>query len=272
VGSQPNFCRKVCLSHFFKITHSCYIAFVATYLLYRDQPTHLLKDRIDLLTPFLADLFNISLLHGLVPSVFERHIVTPLHTYCWCLHTTTCDDSVRPCPSQSLTFALPRSDGPPRLGFRFVTTRLLQRNSYQAAATTLALLQRVMHAAARLVCNLKLRNHVTPSLQALHWLPVKQRIEFKLCLLVHLALNGRAPSYLQDLITPSASVSGRASLRSASNHDLVVQSSRLRLGDRAFSVAGPRTWNCLPTELKIVTDTALFKRELKTYLFTAAYY
>ena len=100
---------------------------------------------------------------------------------------------------------------------------------------------------------------------------MKQRINFKLCLLVHLAVNGRAPSYLQDLIKPSATVPGRASLRSASNHDLIVQSSRLKLGDRAFSVAGPRAWNCLPTELKIISDTALFKRKLKTHLFTAAY-
>ena len=120
-----------------------------------------------------------------------------------------------------------------------------------------------MHAAARLVCDIKPRDHVTSSLRALHWLPVKQIIEFKLCLLVHLAVNGRAPSYLQDLITPSASVPGRASLRSASNHDLVVQSFHLKLGDRTFSVAGPRAWNRLPIELKTVLDTALFKRNLK---------
>src|SRR5664279_4436807 len=61
-----------------------------------------------------------------------------------------------------------------------------------------------MNAAARLVCDLKPRDHVTSSLRTLHWLPVKQRIKFKVCLLVHLAVNGRAPSYLQDLIKPSA--------------------------------------------------------------------
>jgi len=41
-----------------------------------------------------------------------------------------------------------------------------------------------------------LNDHVTPALKALHWLPIKQRIEFKLCLLVHLAINNtvNAPS------------------------------------------------------------------------------
>src|SRR5664279_3562569 len=139
---------------------------------------------------------------------------------------------------------------------RLVSAFVLSRLDYCHAlliglpASTLAPLQRVMNAAARLVCDLKPRDHVTSSLRTLHWLPVKQRIDFKLCVLVHLAVNGRAPSYQQNLIKPSATVPGRASLRSASNHYLIVQSSRLQLGDRAFSVAGPRAWNCMPTELK----------------------
>jgi len=62
-----------------------------------------------------------------------------------------------------------------------------------------------------------------------------------------------------------------ASNRSASNNDIVKQSTRLKLGERAFSVAGPRAWNQLPTELKTTTNTATFKRKLKTFLFSIAY-
>jgi len=43
------------------------------------------------------------------------------------------------------------------------------------------------------------------------------------------------------------------------------------IGERAFSVAAPRLWNQLPTELKLCQSTALFKRKLKTFLFTASY-
>jgi len=68
-------------------------------------------------------------------------------------------------------------------------------------------------------------------------------------------MNGRAPVYLQNILTTTASVSGRASNRSASNSDLVKQSTRLKLGDRAFPAAGPCVWNRLPTELKAITDT-----------------
>jgi hypothetical protein len=160
---------------------------------------------------------------------------------------------------------------------RLVTAFILSRLDYCNAvltglpASTLAPLQRVLHAAARVVCDLKPRDHISESIRALHWLPIKQRIEFKLCLLVHHTVNGRAPSYLRDLITPSVSVPRRSTLRSASHHNLLLQSSHRKFGDRSFSVAGPRAWNALPIELKTITDTLLFKRKLKTFLFTAAH-
>ena len=47
-------------------------------------------------------------------------------------------------------------------------------------ATTDPLL-RVQYAAARLVLYLCIRDHVTPALKQLHWLPVASRIKFKLC-------------------------------------------------------------------------------------------
>jgi len=42
--------------------------------------------------------------------------------------------------------------------------------------------------------------------------------------------------------------------------------SRRRIGDRAFSVAAPRAWNRLPTELKLLRSTDSFRRDLKTFL------
>ena len=160
-----------------------------------------------------------------------------------------------------------------RLVSAFVLSRLDCCNALLAElpASTLAPLQRVMNAAARLVCDLSSRDHVTSALQSLHWLPIKQRIEFKLCLLVHLAINGNAPTYLKEIITRTASIPGRAANRSAVNNDLVIQRTKLKFGQRAFSVTGPRIWNQLPPELKTTIDTPTFKRKLKTYLFSAAY-
>ena len=123
-----------------------------------------------------------------------------------------------------------------------------------------------------LVYDLGPREHVTPAMYELHWLPIAERIKFKLCLLVFHAVNGRAPSYLTELVTPVANIPGRTSLRSAGRHDLVVPRSRLVSSERAFSVAAPRAWNSLPVDMRLITDTKLFKKKLKTFLFNSAYH
>src|SRR6218665_1093776 len=60
-------------------------------------------------------------------------------------------------------------------------------------------LEYVLNAAARLLCNRRKYDHVTPLLRdVLHWVPVPLRIEFKICLLVYKSLHGAAPGYLCD--------------------------------------------------------------------------
>ena len=62
-------------------------------------------------------------------------------------------------------------------------------------------LQRIQNA-ARVITNTPKYNHITPVLRHLRWLPVKQRVKFKLLLITYKALNGLAPEYMQELITP----------------------------------------------------------------------
>lgn len=61
-------------------------------------------------------------------------------------------------------------------------------------------LQRVLNAAARLICPLPKYYHISPVLKDLHWLPIKYRVIFKITLLVFKVLHGLAPSYLENLI------------------------------------------------------------------------
>jgi len=68
-----------------------------------------------------------------------------------------------------------------------------------------------------------------------------------------------------DKLTTTASVPGRALNRSTSNNDLVKQSTRIKLGARAFSVAGMHVWNQLPTDLKTITDARDFRRKFKSF-------
>ena len=41
-------------------------------------PTRLLKDRTEVLAPFLVELFNRSMQHGFVPTMFKSAYITPL--------------------------------------------------------------------------------------------------------------------------------------------------------------------------------------------------
>jgi len=65
---------------------------------------------------------------------------------------------------------------------------------------------------------------------------------------------------------PVADIPSRASLRSAETADIDIPRTRLRFGDRAFSVAGAKHWNSLPAELRLIADTSTFKKQLKPYL------
>ena len=82
----------------------------------------------------------------------------------------------------------------------------------------------------------------------LHWLPIRQRVDFKLFVLVFNCLRNSAPSYLTNMCQPVKSKLRRRFLRSAVRGDLIVPPTRtVRYGLRSFAVAGPSTWNALPT-------------------------
>jgi hypothetical protein len=133
-------------------------------------------------------------------------------------------------------------------------------------------LQSVMNAAARLVYSSPRSSHITPFLRQLHWLKAKQRIEFKVAVLVYKCLHGSAPHYLSGELRLSADVQGRSRLRSATSSQLVVrQTRRSTLGDRSFLVAGPRLWNTLPQHITSASSLQIFKSRLKTYLFSISF-
>ena len=155
----------------------------------------------------------------------------------------------------------------------FVLSRLDYCNSLLAGlpATSLVPLQRVQNAAARLVLGLKTTDHITPALMELHWLPIKHRISYKLCILVHKSLHHQAPDYLVALFTSISEIPSRSTLRSASTGKLHVPRTRLHFGERALAVSGALTWNSLPAKLRLTTDFGVFKSNLKTHFFNIAF-
>ena len=116
-------------------------------------------------------------------------------------------------------------------------------------ASTVNILQRVRNAAARLICNLKPCEHVTASLKQLHWLSVKQRVQYKLCMIMYTIHFGLVPLYITELVITVAAQTSCPGLRSADTTNYVQPLRRTKFGERAFSYAGPAVWNLLPDDL-----------------------
>jgi hypothetical protein len=152
-----------------------------------------------------------------------------------------------------------------------VTSRLDYCNSllYGTSSANIRKLQRVQNTLARVVAGVRKRDHITPVLKDLHWLPIEQRITYKVALLTHKVLQDQQPEYLAQLVT---SYRPARCLRSSSQNLLArTEGFNSKLGDRAFTKASEDVWNHLPDTLRSVSNILLFKRKLKTHLFNMSY-
>ena len=118
-------------------------------------------------------------------------------------------------------------------------------------------LQKFQNSCARLIYRKKRRDHVTGILRELHWLPSEARTYFKILCYVYKCVHKLAPGYLSDLIV----------LRRPKDLSLAVPRCSHRIGERAFSSAGPRLWNSLPVKLRFIDNIDRFKSQLKHFLF-----
>ena len=85
-----------------------------------------------------------------------------------------------------------------------------------------------VQSAARLLTNTPSRDHITPVLHQLHWLPVQRRVELKIACLAHQSITSTAPTYLSADIQ-LVSEHGRRHLRSSSYRTLAVPRTRTAL-------------------------------------------
>ena len=149
----------------------------------------------------------------------------------------------------------------------YVISRIDQNNSLLIGLpkATVFKLQMIQNACAKIIFRAKKFDHVTPLLKELHWLPVEQRITFKILLLVYKCLHGKAPAYLRELLeeyVPSRS------LRSASKGLLRIPERHYTSTKRRdFAYRGPVEWNKLPKVIRDSDSINIFKCRLKTYLF-----
>ena len=129
-------------------------------------------------------------------------------------------------------------------------------------------LQRLENQCVRIVASQSARSEVTTALSDLHWLPVRERIDFKVATLTYSALSGSGPQYLSNLLITA--IPARSLRSSADISRLVIPRTKTKFQERPFSVAAPIMWNSLPSEIRTSATIDTFKSKLKTYLFNRA--
>ena len=152
-----------------------------------------------------------------------------------------------------------------------VSTRLDYCNSLLLGTSTknIQKLQRVQNTLARVVSGTRKRDHITPVLRKLHWLPVAQRLEYKVALITHKVLSTQQPQYLNSLISEYRPT---RQLRSEGKRQLTKPTGLLSsIGQRTYTRSSERTWNQLPEHIRLSDNIISFKSRLKTFLFQRAF-
>ena len=82
-------------------------------------------------------------------------------------------------------------------------------------------LQKIQNFAARHVLLAPLHHHSTPLLEKLHWLPISERIKYKVACICFSAINGFGHAYLSELL--HVYTLSRTLLSSSDNRMLKIQ-------------------------------------------------
>ena len=152
----------------------------------------------------------------------------------------------------------------------FILSRLDYGNSllYGAKSKDLDRLQSLQHKAIKLIFSANRFDSPAPLMNTLHWLPIRERINFKICMYVFKCIHGNAPKYLSDFISHRLRPVTGPITRSSNDSTLIVAHvGRNCIGDKSFYVTAPRLWNALPLHIRTEGSLDVFKKAVKTLLF-----
>ena len=128
-------------------------------------------------------------------------------------------------------------------------------------------LQKILNFSARRVLLAPRHHHSTPLLEKLHWLPILERIKYKVACMCFSAISDSGPAYLSELLhvhTPSQTLHSSSDTRMLE----IQQYKRETRGFCTFSCFGPHIWNSLPQDLRHCSTLSSLKSKLKTFLFS----
>ena len=130
-------------------------------------------------------------------------------------------------------------------------------------------LQKIQNTSARLILKSSRQKHTKPLLRTLYWLPISDRITYKLSCMCCNSVTPSTPQYHADLL--QIYMPSRTLRSTADKHKLKIPLFKTKYScQRSFSYQGPVTWNNLPFSIRHTQTYSSFKSQLKPHLFSQA--
>ena len=126
-------------------------------------------------------------------------------------------------------------------------------------------LQKIQNFTARLVFLAPRYHHSTPLLENLDWLPISERVKYKMACMCFSAINGSVPAYLSELLhvyTPFRALRSSSDTRMLENLAIQTQDSWLL----HFLLLWTPHLEFTPQDLRHCSTLSTFKAKLKTFL------
>jgi hypothetical protein len=125
-------------------------------------------------------------------------------------------------------------------------------------------LQRIQNNLSRIVFQSPFHLKSEILLKSLHWLPIHQRIIYKISVITYKILLSKSPAYLFELLEVRTS---KQNTRSLDSCQLTRHQHKTSLGSKSFCMTAPRIWNGLSMDTRNSTSIETFKKRLKHELF-----
>ena len=97
--------------------------------------------------------------------------------------------------------------------------------------------QSIVKTTARLISGTKKFDHITPVFKALHWLKIRERIQYKMILQVHKCLKMESPSYLSSKLSTVSSLPKRKRPRSSNTTYIAEVRANTILRSKRFEIS-----------------------------------
>ena len=155
------------------------------------------------------------------------------------------------------------------LSFSYEQVMLLLNTVWSNTANSnIKNLQGVQNFACRIITRTRNFDHITPALQELNLVPIKQYLPYRDSIMTFKFIIGLAPSHLSDQFCKRNTIHNRNTRNCGS---LQIPLCKTKSGQRSFRYRAVSIWNYLHSDLKQLTSLSQFKGDLKSGFITKLY-